>query len=108
MILGYIVLAKIPAPRTEHGWIYEPIRDRRGDPAVIPYDITGAENQLAYCNQRAAQGRPIHARADTYLIGVITAYQAVKPGWPEIEPVSRVRVVDLDAVRERLPIGMTR
>jgi hypothetical protein len=101
--LGFIVVAKVPAPQSVHGWLYEPICDRHGTPAVIPFELGGARNILDYCHDRATQGQPVHGRADSYLIARLVAVDAAKPAWPQYEPVRRA--VDLDAVWERLPIG---
>ena len=47
MTLGYIVLNRIPAPRTEHGWVYEPI-------GSVCADLVVAESKWESAKQRHA------------------------------------------------------
>lgn len=88
--LGYVVLTRHPAPRTEHGWTYTALS------AIFP-TLTQAQNVY---ESRRTQG--------DYVIAEITAYTTEKPPWPDLSEPVQQPAVDLDAIHERLPLTRAR
>lgn len=105
--LGFVVLARFPAPRTEHGWTYTPVTAVFPEPPVHAYESLSARPRV-HCTYVLPHdchvGCGWRERADGYVLAELVPAALGKPAWPDLG--GPVRVVDLDAVAERLPVGL--
>lgn len=85
---GFVVCARIPAPRSQHGWTYEPI-------SAVAFELHRVENCFDSVRDPRRK-RPAHPGADGYVLCELVPVSLGKPAWPVLaEPVNaRDRVVN--------------